>query len=309
VQVQVGHELLSGGQPIIRRAIQYSNAIPSQPKSVSESQAAFDGLLKACGIPLDLDSKEKMLRLRALPMETLRDLIMSLDIHTFRAVTDGAFISPNLHGSLADGSFAAAFARRNMSLVVGEVSHEELLYGATNPPKGPDALATELANYYPAEQVGKLLAAFDVRTPPSDPVALRAVFGDMVATGQVYAPVRALVRALLTAVPANKVLRYRVAWQPGELDAASIWDGVTHADDLPLWWCLIRLFGREDDAPVRAWLEPLQAFMDGKDASAEWYDGQKPEGTWLREIRDGKIAVVKDDKWTRCLEVADAIAV
>jgi carboxylesterase type B len=65
-------------RPLIKRTIQYSNAIPAQPKSIEESQAAFDGLLQAFQIPVNIPSAEKMKRLRAVPAEQLMDTIMSL---------------------------------------------------------------------------------------------------------------------------------------------------------------------------------------------------------------------------------------
>lgn len=78
VEVQLAYELVSGGAPLIKRAMMWSNAIPSQPKTVEASQEAFDGVLEACGIPLDLDGKEKMARLRAVPTKELQDKIMTL---------------------------------------------------------------------------------------------------------------------------------------------------------------------------------------------------------------------------------------
>lgn len=78
VEVQLAHELVSGAKPIISRAMMSSNAVPSQPKTVEQSQAAFDGLLEACGIPLDLSGADKMERLRAVPAEELQGKIMKL---------------------------------------------------------------------------------------------------------------------------------------------------------------------------------------------------------------------------------------
>jgi hypothetical protein len=56
----------------------YSNAIPAQPKTVEESQAAFDSLLSAFDIALDLSGEEKMKRLRRISADDLMDKIMSL---------------------------------------------------------------------------------------------------------------------------------------------------------------------------------------------------------------------------------------
>lgn len=77
-QFQLCHEFNYAVKPLIKRVIQYSNAIPAQPKSIEESQEAFDGLLEAFHIPLELGGAEKLRKLRAIPAEDLMDMIMKL---------------------------------------------------------------------------------------------------------------------------------------------------------------------------------------------------------------------------------------
>ncbi|WVQ85117.1 hypothetical protein IAT38_007282 [Cryptococcus sp. DSM 104549] len=77
-QFQLCHEYNFPVTPLIKRFIMYSNAIPAQPKSIEESQEAFDGLLEAFGISLELSGEEKMAKLRALSMEELIAKIMKL---------------------------------------------------------------------------------------------------------------------------------------------------------------------------------------------------------------------------------------
>jgi carboxylesterase type B len=77
-QFQLCHEFNFSAKPLIKRVIQYSNAVGMQPKSVEESQAAFDGLLAALDIPLSLSAEDKMRRLRATDMQTLIDITMRL---------------------------------------------------------------------------------------------------------------------------------------------------------------------------------------------------------------------------------------
>jgi len=293
----------------------WSNALPAQPKTVAESQEAFDGVLEACGIPLSLDSKEKMRRLRAVPMEELRSKIMNLKIHTFRGVTDDTFISSQMYASITDGRFAREFSRRGMSLIIGEVTDEELLYRATNPPMNVKDLGTQLENYYRADQVEKLKTAFEVPAD-ADAAALRDVFGDIVAHGQVYITARELVRSLLEGgVDPKRILRYRVAWLASRIAATSLWsNGVTHADDQPLWWYSTRFgFSAADEQTAKEWLRPVQAFLEGKEdeAAKEWYAPEAPpkDGMRMREVRNGQIKVVDDDRWPRCEKLAKAIAV
>lgn len=88
-------------------------------------------------------------------------------------------------------------------------------------------------------------------------------------------------------------------------------DRITHSDDTWAWWYSRRYgFSDADVAVNRAWLEPVQAFLDGEhDKAAEgWYDGAAPQdGRKLREVRDGKIAVVDDDRWDECMRIAQAV--
>jgi hypothetical protein len=202
-----------------------------------------------------------------------------------------------------------------MSLVIGEVTQEELMYGATNPPKTAGDLATQLDNYYRADQVPKLTAAFGVPAHP-DTDTLRDIFGDIVAHGQVYITSRALVRALLAGgVDPKRILRYRVAWLAQALARESLWPtSVTHGDDQPLWWFLTRYgFSPADEETAKAWLRPVQAFLDGdeEEAAKEWYMGETPpkDGKRMREVRNGEIRVVDDDRWERCEGLAQVIAV
>lgn len=77
-QLQLCHELNYPVRPLIKRVIQYSNALPAQPKSVAESQSAFDALTEAFGIDLGLSAREKMQKLRAVPGEELVGKVMRL---------------------------------------------------------------------------------------------------------------------------------------------------------------------------------------------------------------------------------------
>lgn len=219
-----------------------------------------------------------------------------------------------MHSSIADGSFARAFKDRGMSVIIGEVPNEELLYSVINPPTSVADLRTQLCNYYRAEQVDKLITAFEVPAD-ADAGALQKVFGEIVAHGQVYIPSRVLVQALLDArVPAERILRYRIAWNTAVArSTAPFPHTLTHADCQPLWWYLRRFGYTPTEVEVNyQWLAPVQSFVNGEQASAaaEWYLGPAPpDGTKLREVRDAKIAIVDDDRWERCMRLAKAIEV
>lgn len=318
-QMQVAYDLRQP-QPIVKRLMLWSNTLPAQPKSLAESQPGFDGLCEKFGVTGS--GEEKMKKLRAIPMQDLVDAVLQLKIHTFRAVTDDAFIPSDLYASFHDGRLAAALKKHNIPVLLGEVAEEELLYGVTNPPSSRADLRTQLDNYYGPAVVQRLLDYYDPQLPPDQGElergseewkALRAKFGEITANGQVYVPERALVRSLIAGgVDPNNILRYRVAWKPDAYAKISLFgEHVTHADDYWCWWYGARFGWTEKDKKVnREWLAPLQVFLEGRheEAAKEWYQGQDADGRKLREIRDGKIGVAQDDRWDECMRIADAIA-
>lgn len=247
-------------------------------------------------------------------------------IHTFRGVTDGAFVHPEMYTRVVNGDFARRFGARGMAVVIGETPQEEVMYGATNPPRTLDDIAVQLENYYNPAAARQLVACWPVPSAlkglkPDEPItqkeqvdAVKRMFGDIVAHGQVYVSERALVRSLLEHCPAENVLRFRVAWKPKFFADNAIFSGVvTHADDQWAWWFLSRHgLSKEEDESTRAWLAPLVPFLAGdyKTAAREWYGfapAQKDQ-TRFRELRDGKIAVVDDERWEQCIGIADQMS-
>lgn len=318
-QMQIAYDLRQP-QPIVKRLMLWSNTLPAQPKSLAESQPGFDGLCAKFGVTGT--GEEKMRQLRAIPMQDLVDAVLTLKIHTFRAVTDGAFIPADLYASFHDGRLAAQLKKHDIPVLLGEVSEEELLYGVTNPPRSRADLRTQLDNYYNPVVVQRLLDYYDSQLPPDSgelPVgsaewkALRAKFGEITAGGQVYVPERALVRSLIAGgVSPDRILRYRVAWKPTAYAKITLFGpAVTHSDDYWAWWYGARFGWTDADRVVnRQWLAPVQKFLEGRhdEAATEWYDGQDhADGRKLREIRDGKIGVADDDRWDECMRIAAAI--
>lgn len=102
----------------------YSNAIPSDPKTVDEVQPQFNELLEAFQIPLSLSGPEKLAVLRYKPALEIVDKIMSFKNHTFRPIREGHFFPMDLFERFLRGDFADEFKRRGMSLFIGEVRDE-----------------------------------------------------------------------------------------------------------------------------------------------------------------------------------------
>ncbi len=164
----------------------------------------------------------------------LIDLVSLRGIHTFRAVTDGVFIRPDMMQKIEDGTFAREFWKRDMGVMLGEVDEEvnifrssllsetcqselmlnfsrsvsqEKMYSVTNPPDSMETLRVQLDNYYNPSQVTRMLSLYRnqfsslpergrlTKTQQED---LREVYGKMTADWQIYVPERRLVRSLWT---------------------------------------------------------------------------------------------------------------
>ena len=105
---------------------------------------------------------------------------------------------------------------------------QEVLYGATNPPRSLSDLSNQLRNYYTASNVHKIEKLYGVPDLSSDGSkvelpALQSLYGKMVADGQVYIPSRMLVNALTQrGVDMSRILRYRISWRPAGTSRISL---------------------------------------------------------------------------------------
>jgi carboxylesterase type B len=215
-----------------------SNAIPAQPKTVKEAQPQFDEICKHFGISLCLPGAEKLSMLRKIDGKDLTDIIMNLNYHTFRPVTDGVFIRPGLMEYIADGSFAEVFKQRKLRLLIGEMLNEETLYGVTNSPEpNLESLHLQITNYYAPSITSNVLQHYNLPNTDvkSDWVA---VFGKIISDGQVRAPSRCLVNSLFThGVDVHDVWRYCISYRLSFITekVAPLAFGVSHAMDKPFW--------------------------------------------------------------------------
>ncbi|WVQ85118.1 hypothetical protein IAT38_007283 [Cryptococcus sp. DSM 104549] len=223
---------------------------------------------------------------------------------------------------IRDGHFAKVFKERNMSLIIGEVEKEELLYAVTNPPTDLPALTVQLHNYYRTDQVAKIEKLYGVPTKcdPNDPEdrrKLREVYGRMVADGQVYVPERGLVNALFDhGVGMDRILRYRISWRPKGTDIIGLFDGeVSHSDDTWAWWYSKRYGMTESDCKVgQTWIEPVKAFYAGEldEAAKLWWGKEGIPTSRLRQRAlkaTSEITIIDDDRWDRCMKIAEEVKV
>lgn len=242
-QAQVLHEFRSddgeSSDKLFRRFYMISNAIPAQPKTVSESELQFDEVCTHFKVLPKLSGEEKVSRLRQIPSQDLVAALQHLQHHTFRPITDDLFLHSGMIDYLRDGHFAAEFQRRDMRLLIGEVLNEETLYAEYHSPSAPkrDALSRQIENYYAAATVERILPHYELPLT-SDLQDWKALYGNIVADGQVRAPSRYFVKQLFDyGIPLEKIWRYQIAYRLSFITdkVAPKFFGVAHAMDRPFW--------------------------------------------------------------------------
>lgn len=331
VHQQLNYEFFhhpTAAEPIFHRAIMYSNAISSQSKPPAAAADQFDEVCARFDIPSSLSLGEKIGRLRSIDAARLVEALPTLKYHTFRHVTDGDFISPDLVLRGRDGRFAAEFHRRGFSLIIGEVEDEETVYRAINPPLRRDQFIPELENYYAAETSRRLFERYPF--PPhhrggddDDPddadeegnaEAWKDHFGKIVAGAQVRAPTRRFVAQLASAATGTgtgtrtgNVFRYRISLRLQLLSDLGTPEsfGIGHGMCQPIWWYQRRLGYRQHEVEaVTRWLAPWKRFIHGEDEIG-W--GTSEIEQFRRLLSDGTIAVERDPYWREYQDFADVL--
>ncbi|KAF1932805.1 alpha/beta-hydrolase [Didymella exigua CBS 183.55] len=321
--VQLNYELFHGNdkKPLFNNIWLQSNAIPAQPKTLDEVETQFQNVLSTFSISTDLPPSERLDKLRSIPASTLVSRIFDLDIHTFRAVTDGEMIPSDLMANIHFGRFAARFKQRRMRILLGEAETEEVLYSLTNPP--PDFSNKEmlkaLNNYYAGPVCETLLSLYKNKGSAADERVASALsledeqekakrlFGLITSDVQVRAPIRVLSKALFDGgVPAERILRYRVAYRPECTDKVYPRNfGVTHAADGMSWWYIERYgFDEEERDNVKRWLGKTLIPLVGGDGDS----GKKLRAEELLYFREsGEIGVVEDQQWEWLSHVSETL--
>ncbi|KAI1616008.1 esterase/lipase [Exophiala viscosa] len=310
--------LLPASQQLVKRVYLWSNAVAIQPNKTTAPilTSQFNELCTVLDIPSSLTPAEKLSRLRAIPYKDLVVANTKMKMHTFRSSTDNDFILPTFLSSLHSGSFTTRLAQSGISVLLGEVSDEKELYKLVNPPSDYSGLLLQLANYYPKPVLEALLKVYDL--PPQDSTDTKAwaeVFSQMVADNQVHCSLRGLAHILLnppshpgvTALPQNRVHRYRIAWRAKALDN---WVkpevGVCHGGDMPVWWASAWRadFLEADKDAAKKFLEPFGQFLHGEEV--QW--GCTGEDRVRLLDKDGVVKEnTKDGLWERGMQVFNAV--
>ncbi|CCG84808.1 protein of unknown function [Taphrina deformans PYCC 5710] len=311
VHQQINYEFFSSQrEPIFNQAIMYSNAISAQSKPPSAAQAQFDEVCQKFDISSTLSQAEKLERLKQIKDTDLASRLLELKYHTFRHVTDGEFISPELVKRGQNGRFAAEFVRRDFRLIVGEVENEESVYRAVNPPHSRAQFIPELENYYSADTSKALFDRypFQENQRENEPEDWKDHFGRIVAASQVRAPTRRLCSQIFAKSGekfAKQFFRYRISLRLRILTAVGVPEsfGVGHGMDQDVWWFRAKAFKDDEATSVRQWLKPVDAFINGQEVG--W--GTKDVQEYRRLCKDGSIRIEADMYWDEYQAFADVL--
>ncbi|KAF2654905.1 paraben-hydrolyzing esterase precursor [Lophiostoma macrostomum CBS 122681] len=307
---QLAYDLgVPDSKAIIKRALMLSNGPGLQPKSLDEAQEQFNELLKELRIPLTTSVTEKLGRLRKLDPKTLLKATMRMDLHQFRAVTDGSFVRHDLLHEIDSGVFAQRMQRRGIKLLIGECRDEHSVYGTWRPPKNTFAsLQTRLHADYPLSAVEVFLAHYcpDGKLP-TNCRNWKDAFGRIYADLQVHHLERGMVNALVRHGAGALVYRYRIEWRAKCCDdwLPKEW-GVTHGSDqrpIWLWGSGLALSGEEKDIIRHAFHENLARFVNGEEL--DWGTSHTLRIRTLKP--DGSVKIEEDSRLEEGVKVWDLL--
>lgn len=311
---QLAHELyfVPDNKAIIKRVIMWSNSPGVQPKSIAEQQTQFDELLARLNISSSASASEKLEGLRKVRPHDLIEATERMNIHEFRATSDGAFISKNSIAHINNGDFAKRMKARGIRLMNGECRDEHNLYRAWRTPQPSyEAVYARLCADYPEQAVKKLMQLHcgSERHLPRGSNDWQDAFGKLYAAMQVHDLERGFHKALMDGglIPGKDLLRYRFNWRTKKsFDSIPADWGVTHSTDMSIWfWGEDYANGltHEEKRILKPWNDAFSAFVKGEDV--KWGTVSVKEMLRLRE--DGKTDVWRDDRWEDGLKVWHAV--
>ncbi|PNS19083.1 Secreted lipase [Sphaceloma murrayae] len=311
---QLAHDLdRPEGEQLIGRAIMWSNGPGVQAKGLAESQDQFDELLGHLGISLDLNSAEKLHKLRAVPADRLVEVQSKMKISEFRAWSDGDFVSKTTSQSINDGTFAIKLKRRGIKILNGECAEEWNMYASWRTPENTyEDVYRRLVADYPEKAVRALVPIyFPNEQLPSRYKDWQDAFGKVYADMQVYALERGFAHCLDAGgfKVGQDLLRYRIEWRAKCVDTQlpPEW-GVTHSSDTAIWfWGNGMGKGLTDEekvvvAPINQLLTDFVNF-----GNVEW--PVKVTRGVLRLTARGKVDMWVDELYDHGLEVWKAVTV
>lgn len=289
---------------VIKQVIYFSNCFYVQPKSIEESQEQFDEVCTKLKISPTLTVSEKLAALRGLDASFIEDFISTLRLHTFRAVTDGVFVSPTILQDLVSGNYTSRLIKKNIRIMCGDVNNEGFTYSLLNTPKTLKELEDQIENYYPKKVVSALLNLYDCQNLGTEE-EIKCMFGRIVADGQVYASERGYLEKISSGGFKN-IFRYRISFRMKYLDGfLDPKFKVPHGCDLPVWFYPLRDgFTDEERDKTNKWLEPYMSFLNFEENLNGWDNSDVRKIRWFQE--DGSIVYTEDPDWDWGVKVAKA---
>ncbi|CDO93773.1 unnamed protein product [Kluyveromyces dobzhanskii CBS 2104] len=310
---QLAYELYHPQEPqIIKQVLYFSNLVYVQPKTIEETQNQFDEVIEKLNVDPKASSQEKLAALRALDPSFIEDLILTLNHHTFRAVTDDKFISSTLIKDLDSGEYAKkllAIKGDKFRILCGEVNNECYKYSLLNTPRTIEELPVQVNNYYPKKLADTLLDLYEAEKldPNSDTLKedLRIKYGEIIGDGQVYASGRGYLSKLVEhGFPSSNIFRYRVSYRAKWLDEHIKPElKVPHAGDFTVWfYCLREGYTEEERIHINKWLKPYLQFLNFQTVDS-WSSDDIEKFKHFKE--DGSSDYVDDEDWEWGVKVAN----
>ncbi|KAI2486655.1 PnbA Carboxylesterase type B [Pyrenophora tritici-repentis] len=303
---QLSYDLgLPDRKAIVKRALMLSNGPGLQPKSFDEAQDQLDQLLQALHIDSSLLPAEKLAKLRACSPREIVEASNKIQLHQFRAVTDGSFVRHSLLEELSNGVYAERMKRRNLHLIIGECSDEHHVYGLWRPPQpGYQNMLSRLQADYPCKACQVLMTHyFPDGNLPSKYESWQAVFGHIYADVQIHTLERGMLNALVQHGAGHLIHRYRIEWRAKCVDKdLPTHFGASHGSDMAIWFWGA-LSDDEKKVAQEAFHEPLSRFLRGDELG--W---GTQHALQLRTLKsNGRVVIEEDTRLDDALVLWDAL--
>ncbi|KAF2674848.1 paraben-hydrolyzing esterase precursor [Microthyrium microscopicum] len=285
---------------LIRRLIMHSNGPGLPPRGLEETQAQFGELLQVLQIPAN--ANDKMQALRQKSPEELLEANKKMQLHQFRAVSDGDFVRHTLFSDIEDGTFARRMQEGNIQLLIGECSDEHFSYRRYRPPQGSyDTIMSRLQADYPRIAVAAAMRHYfpEKQLPPRWKTWSEA-FGWLYAYMQIHVSERGFIDSLARGGAAHLIHRYRIEWRAECADLNYPKEGASHGADNYLWW-----FGDGLDLTPQEQVVAKSAFLN--DMSSFINSGKINWGSaGVRQVRrlkaNGQVDLIDDEFWDEAVE-------